>query len=113
MSIEGIGSNSRKQSRQGLDYDSEIPAGKIHLNIHEGKDLVKADLIGKSDPYAVVTYGNEKVKTKTVKNNLNPDWNFETEIPVNENDPNNLNSSYLDIPVNPPTVNKNTKPNDQ
>merc|ERR1711874_511957 len=54
MSVGGYGPNSRKPSEFGTEYDSEIPAGNIHLNIHEGKDLVKADLIGKSDPYAVV-----------------------------------------------------------
>merc|ERR1712013_290137 len=62
MSVDGYGPNSRKPSTLGSEYGSEIPAGKINLNIHEGKDLVKADLIGKSDPYAVVTYGNDKVK---------------------------------------------------
>merc|ERR1719431_565969 len=87
MSVDGYGPNSRKPSTLGSEHGSEIPAGKINLNIHEGKDLVKADLIGKSDPYAVVTYGKDKVKTKTIKNNLNPEWNFETDIPVEENGP--------------------------
>merc|ERR1719481_2450629 len=96
MSVDGFGPNSRKSSTMGLENDSEIPAGKIHLNIHEGKDLVKADLIGKSDPYAVVTYDKDKVKTKTVKNNLNPEWNFETDIPVAENGPNNIKIEVFD-----------------
>jgi len=96
MSVDGYGPNSRKPSTLGSEYGSEIPAGKINLNIHEGKDLVKADLIGKSDPYAVVTYGNDKVKTKTIKNNLNPEWNFETDIPVQENGPNNMKIEVFD-----------------
>merc|ERR1712013_516795 len=96
MSVDGYGPNSRKPSTLGSEYGSEIPAGKINLNIHEGKDLVKADLIGKSDPYAVVTYGNDKVKTKTIKNNLNPEWNFETDIPVQENGPNNRKIEVFD-----------------
>eukprot|EP00092_Neocalanus_flemingeri_P016852 GFUD01018229.1.p1 GENE.GFUD01018229.1~~GFUD01018229.1.p1 ORF type:complete len:2467 (-),score=607.35 GFUD01018229.1:626-7075(-) len=96
MSVDGYGPNSRKQSGVGSEYDSDIPAGKIHLNIHEGKDLVKADLIGKSDPYAVVTYGKDKAKTKTIKNNLNPEWDFETDIPVEDNGPSNMKIEVFD-----------------
>ena len=69
MSVDGYGPSSGKQSGIEPRYDSEIPAGNIHLNIHEGKDLVNTDLIGKSDPYVVVTYGKDKDKTKTIKNN--------------------------------------------
>jgi len=96
MSVDGFGPNSRKPSAFGPEYDSEIPAGNIHLNIHGGKDLVKADLIGKSDPYAVVTYGKDKAKTKTIKNNLNPEWDFETDIPIEENGPSNVKIEVFD-----------------
>ena len=34
----------------------------------QGKELIKSDLIGKSDPYAQIQYGNQKFKTKTVPN---------------------------------------------
>ena len=76
----GSGPNQRKPS----DNSKQAP-GLIHLNIVQAKDLIKADMIGKSDPYAVVTYGDEQIKTNTVKNNLNPQWNFEADIPYNPN----------------------------
>ena len=36
----------------------------------KAKELVKADIIGKSDPYAVLKYGNQTFRTKTVNNSL-------------------------------------------
>ena len=34
----------------------------------QGKELIKTDLIGKSDPYAQIQYGNQNFRTKTVPN---------------------------------------------
>ena len=53
----------------GPRAQSDIPAGNVHLALHEGQGLGKGDLIGKSDPYAVIKYDDDEVKTKTVKNN--------------------------------------------
>lgn len=102
------GFDSRKQSgydspkpsglgdqRRPGDYD-EIPSGNIHLEIVQAKDLVKKDLIGKSDPYAIVRYGNDEIKSNTVKNNQNPQWNFECDIPVDSNGPQNLTIDLYD-----------------
>ena len=83
----GSGPNQRKPS------DKQAP-GLIHLNIVQAKDLIKADMIGKSDPFAVVTYGDKQYTTETVKNNLNPQWNFEADIPYN---PNYSDSLRIDI----------------
>merc|ERR1711915_918028 len=49
-----------------------------------GTNLMKTEFVGKSDPYIVVEYGDKKFKSKTVKNNQNPVWNFDFEIPVIE-----------------------------
>ena len=83
----GSGPNQRKPS------DKQAP-GLIHLNIVQAKDLIKADMIGKSDPFAVVTYGDKQYTTEIVKNNLNPQWNFEADIPYN---PNYSDSLRIDI----------------
>ena len=83
----GSGPNQRKPS------DKQAP-GLIHLNIVQAKDLIKADMLGKSDPFAVVTYGDKQYTTEIVKNNLNPQWNFEADIPYN---PNYSDSLRIDI----------------
>ena len=55
--------------------------GKLTFKIIGAKGLKSADLNGKSDPYAVLTYisnrgkNNQKYKTKTIKKTLNPEWN--------------------------------------
>merc|ERR1712133_298222 len=53
-----------------------------------GSNLVKTDIVGKSDPYVVVQYGDKKFKSKTVKNNQNPTWDFAVDIPVPEKNKN-------------------------
>ena len=75
---------------------AEEPLGNLHLEILQGKDLVKSDMIGKSDPYAVVTYGDDKIKTNTVKNSQNPEWNFQADIPIDPNGPSNLQIEVFD-----------------
>ena len=40
--------------------------------------------MGKSDPYAILKYGNQKFKTKTVKNSLEPLWNHEVIFDIPE-----------------------------
>merc|ERR1719385_498492 len=75
---------------------TEEPVGNLHLEILQGKDLVKSDIMGKSDPYAVVTYGDDKIKTKTVKNSQNPEWNFQADIPIDPNGPSNLQIEVFD-----------------
>ena len=40
----------------------------IISNLAKGKELIKTDIVGKSDPYAQIQYGNQKFKTKTVNN---------------------------------------------
>ena len=57
----------------------DLPVGKAKLNIIKAKDLIKSDMIGKSDPYAVIKYGRQQDKTKVTKNTQEPIWNHQTE----------------------------------
>ena len=56
----------------------------LQLIVHSGSDLVNTDLVGKSDPYVVVYYQDKEYKSKTVKNSLNPVWDFVADFPVNK-----------------------------
>jgi hypothetical protein len=52
------------------------PQGKLTLTVVKANDLKNMEMIGKSDPYAVVYIRPMfKVKTQVVDNNLNPVWN--------------------------------------
>ena len=48
----------------------ELPHGKARIHIIKGKELIKADMIGKSDPYVVLSYGKQKQKTKELEPKL-------------------------------------------
>ena len=52
--------------------------------------LIKSDLIGKSDPYAVLKYGDQSDKTKVIKNNLNPQWDHASDFDMDLGDNENL-----------------------
>lgn len=48
--------------------------GLIKVNVVRGIDLVIRD-VRSSDPYVMLCLGNQSVKTRVIKNNLNPVWN--------------------------------------
>ncbi|XP_022148252.1 synaptotagmin-5 [Momordica charantia] len=61
------------------------PQGKLTLTVLKANSLKNMEMIGKSDPYAVVHIRPLfKYKTKTVENNLNPVWNEEFELIVED-----------------------------
>merc|ERR1719309_1411919 len=59
-----------------------LPEGKAKLNIIKAKELIKADMIGKSDPYVVLKYGRQQDKTKVINNTQEPKWDHQTEFVV-------------------------------
>merc|ERR1712089_53281 len=65
---------------------SGLPEGKAKLNVIKAKELIKSDMIGKSDPYVVLRYGRQQDKTKVVKNTQEPKWDHQTEFVVPDGD---------------------------
>ena len=52
------------------------PQGTLRATVIKANDLKNMEMIGKSDPYAVLYIRPLfKVKTKVIDNNLNPVWN--------------------------------------
>ncbi|KAK4540064.1 hypothetical protein LTR36_009805 [Oleoguttula mirabilis] len=59
------------------------PIGVMRFHFRSAKDLKNLDTVGKSDPYArVLLSGIQKGRTVTFKNNLNPDWDEVSYVPV-------------------------------
>jgi hypothetical protein len=52
--------------------------------------------MGKSDPYAVLKYGNQKQKTPTDKNTQNPQWNYDAKFDVPDGPEKNVNIEVFD-----------------
>ncbi|XP_061923592.1 extended synaptotagmin-3 [Entelurus aequoreus] len=67
-----------------------LPRGVVRVHLLEARNLVAKDTYmfgmvkGKSDPYANLRVGDRSVKSKTVKENLNPTWNEVYEFVVHE-----------------------------
>ena len=68
------------------DHDGPI----LHVDLVKAKNLVKSDMIGKSDPYAVLKYADQMDKTDVVKNNQNPQWDHSSDFAMDLRDPSNL-----------------------
>ena len=69
-------------SLHGLLPDGSIPEGTAVVSLVKARGLAKADLIGKSDPYAVLVYGKQQLKTPVIKNTLEPQWDFTAEFKI-------------------------------
>ncbi|TKY49695.1 ADP-ribosylation factor GTPase-activating protein AGD11 [Spatholobus suberectus] len=48
--------------------------GLIKVNVVKGTNLAVRDVMT-SDPYVIISLGHQSVKTRVIKNNLNPVWN--------------------------------------
>merc|ERR1712192_272116 len=64
--------------------DSVSTERTLKLTVISARKLKKSGLFGKADPYVALTYGSHKTKSSVVKNNLNPEWNFENLLTINE-----------------------------
>merc|ERR1712198_622525 len=78
-------SNAEKQKNKVqetlLDEEKDekkilVTDGELILEIIEASNLVNKDAIGKSDPFVRVSFNKEEFKSKKVRNNLEPKWNF-------------------------------------
>merc|ERR1711915_576077 len=87
------GEVNRKLTPSGIPSDSgreidkeDIPRGVAYINLIKAKELIKSDMVGKSDPYAILSYGKQKDKTKVIKNTQEPQWNHRTKFNVPDGD---------------------------
>ena len=72
-------------SRKKMEQDQKLIQGILKINVVMARKLRIADANkgGLSDPYCVITYPDDKtISTKTVENELNPIWNFESPKPI-------------------------------
>merc|ERR1712002_1300507 len=74
----------------------KLERGQIHFTVIKAKDIEKKGKFGKADPYVKLTYGKQKAKSKTVKNNHNPEWNFEATFDIDENSAQGVNIAVFD-----------------
>ena len=73
----GVGGDAGGR-KPGILGDHDAPL--LHVDLIKAKNLIKSDMIGKSDPYAVLRHGKQADKTKVVKGSQNPQWNHTTDF---------------------------------
>lgn len=54
----------------------KIKGWQIEIRLIKGENLVKMDTTGTIDTFLIFHFGTAKFKTKTIKNNPNPEWNM-------------------------------------
>ena len=64
--------------------------GTLAVDIIKARNLIKTDIMGKSDPYAVLKFGKQKEKTNTIKNTLDPQWDHHAEFKLPDGDADKL-----------------------
>jgi len=83
-------------AKQTVSIDETVRAGTIKLTLHKACDLEDKDLRGKSDPYAVITYEDQETRTSTVKDTVDPEWNHEEIINIQEAGDNQIDIRLYD-----------------
>merc|ERR1719192_1715879 len=68
-----------------LDKNSKQDEQTIKLRVTGARKLKKSGMFGKADPYVTISYGELKLKSDVVKNNLNPEWNFDNVLTISDN----------------------------
>ncbi|KAL3844929.1 hypothetical protein ACJIZ3_002332 [Penstemon smallii] len=57
--------------------------GLLRITVVRGVNLAKRD-VSSSDPYVIVKMGKQKLKTRVVKKNINPEWNEELTLSISD-----------------------------
>uniref|UniRef100_A0A5B6YG93 Putative ADP-ribosylation factor GTPase-activating protein AGD11 n=1 Tax=Davidia involucrata TaxID=16924 RepID=A0A5B6YG93_DAVIN len=55
--------------------------GLLRIHVHRGLNLAVRDVVT-SDPYVIVRMGKQKLKTRVVKRNVNPEWNEDLTLSI-------------------------------
>ncbi|XP_039126278.1 ADP-ribosylation factor GTPase-activating protein AGD12-like isoform X1 [Dioscorea cayenensis subsp. rotundata] len=86
-----LSSDSGKDKHSSSSFNSPANAqagmvefiGILKVKVIKGRNLAIRDMLS-SDPYVVLTLGQQKAQTSVIKSNLNPVWNEELNLSVPE-----------------------------
>merc|ERR1712088_805646 len=74
----------------------ELELGMIQIVVHKAADLVNQEIMGKSDPYVIIKFRGQEFRSHTVRNTINPEWNFSTDLVISEIFDSNINIEVFD-----------------
>merc|ERR1712083_1198665 len=96
IEVQQTKSESTMDSELKTPVAKPLTAGQVKITVFKAKDLEKKGMFGKADPYVKLTLDNQKAKSATVKNNHNPEWNFEAIFNISDKTSQNLNLAVFD-----------------
>merc|ERR1712106_1246824 len=82
-----------KESENDVDNDSEeedfmIKPGFLKVIIFKAAELLNKDMIGKSDPFLKMKFRDQELKSRKVRNSLEPEWNFSANLIISSSNEN-------------------------
>merc|ERR1739838_967799 len=70
------------------EISADFLPGVLEITVQKASELVNEDMIGKSDPYVKIKFGDQEFKSRKVRNTLEPEWNFSANLIVTSSDEN-------------------------
>merc|ERR1711892_1621820 len=85
--------NNVDNSTKAVDDDSEeedlmIKPGFLKVIVFKASELVNKDMIGKSDPFLKMKFRDQELKSRKVRNSLEPEWNFSANLIISSSNEN-------------------------
>merc|ERR1711872_1171993 len=96
IEVQQTESESTVNSELETPVAKPLTAGQVKITVFKAKGIEKKGMFGKADPYVKLTLDNQKAKSATVKNNHNPEWNFEAIFNISDKTSQNLNLAVFD-----------------
>merc|ERR1712106_452240 len=78
----------RIETQSSQKGESKFMPGVLEITVQKASELVNKDLIGKSDPYVKIKFGDQEFKSRKERNTLEPEWNFSANLIVSSSDEN-------------------------
>merc|ERR1712083_1152545 len=75
---------------------ANLKSGLLRVKVIEGSELEDKDIPGRSDPFVVLKFKEEKFKSQTVNNSREPQWNFTANLEVSDDDSDSIEFSVFD-----------------
>ena len=81
---------------ESVHESDKIEPGIIQIVVHKAGDLVNQEIMGKSDPYVLIKFRGQEFRSETIKNTINPEWNFSADLIISEVYDSNINIEVFD-----------------
>merc|ERR1712013_881036 len=86
--LETIQDPSADSIKDTKDDVFSIKPGLLKVIVFKGSELVNKDMIGKSDPFLKIKFGDQELKSPKVRNSLEPEWNFSANLTISSDQEN-------------------------